>query len=230
MDNRMLKRKALDSLKGKWPTSIGAYLIFSLLVGGTSSASASAHAGTNYNSYMPNLSNEDAVAFFVIFIAMLFFFLLLSIALTVFFSPVLFGYRRYNLELAGGQKPGIKTLFSLYKGNLGRAFCLIFLRGFFVSLWTLLFIVPGIIASYRYAMADYLMTQDSNLSAMEAIKKSKQMMHGHKMELFLLHVSFIGWILLGMLTCGIGFLWISPYIEQTQTQFFLQLSQSEKAF
>ena len=103
------------------------------------------------------------------------------------------------------------------------------ISGLFTFFWTLLFIIPGIIKSYAYSQA-YLIYKDhvdrpdlEKISALDCITESKELMQGHKARFFLLGLSFIGWFLLGILTLGIGFLWISPYMTATNAAFYNDL-------
>ncbi|EHI74321.1 hypothetical protein STRCR_0165 [Streptococcus criceti HS-6] len=98
------------------------------------------------------------------------------------------------------------------------------LQYIFTLLWTLLLIIPGIIKAYSYAMSIYIVDdlkrQGKNLSATEAITRSKHLMKGHKWELFVLDLSFLGWWFLATLTLGIGYLWLYPYILTTRAEFY----------
>lgn len=98
----------------------------------------------------------------------------------------------------------------------------------FITLWTFLLIVPGIIKSYSYAMAPYivkdLVDSGQECSPTEAITLSKQLMDGHKFELFVLDLSFIGWSIVGVLTLGIGYLWIIPYILTTKAAYYRSIA------
>lgn len=100
----------------------------------------------------------------------------------------------------------------------------------FILLWTLLFIIPGIIAYCSYSMVFYILSDNPNLSAMEALRKSKEMMMGFKWKLFCLHLSFIGWALLSIITLGIGFLWLTPYVYSSIATFYedLKIAQLNK--
>lgn len=104
--------------------------------------------------------------------------------------------------------------------HFGRAFGLFFVINILVMLWTLLFIIPGIIAGYRYSMAFYILADNPNISVMDAIRESKRMMRGNKWKLFCLNLSFIGWIFLGGLTLGIGYLWLTPYMTASEFGFY----------
>ncbi|MBQ6910708.1 MAG: DUF975 family protein [Bacteroidales bacterium] len=95
-----------------------------------------------------------------------------------------------------------------------------------IVLWTLLFIIPGIIKTYSYAMTPYILHENPELSASEAIHRSRMMMKGHKFDLFWLQLSFIGWFFLCLLTTGIGFLWLQPYYYTAQAAFYEEVKSS----
>ena len=95
-----------------------------------------------------------------------------------------------------------------------------FLMYLFIALWSLLFIIPGIIKTFSYAMTPYILEENPQLSANEAIDRSRAMMKGHKFDLFWLFLSFIGWLLLSILTLGIGLLWLIPYMYTAQAAFY----------
>ena len=85
--------------------------------------------------------------------------------------------------------------------------------------------IPGIIAAYRYSMATYIMAENPDMKAMEAIEASKQMMSGNKFRLFCLDLSFIGWDILGMITLGIGMLFVRPYQQAAKAAFYREVSE-----
>ena len=84
----------------------------------------------------------------------------------------------------------------------------------------MLLVIPGIIASYRYSQAFYLLADNDDMTALEALRASKEMMKGYKWKLFVLSLSFIGWILLAAVTLGIGYIFLSPYINTAYTNFY----------
>lgn len=92
-----------------------------------------------------------------------------------------------------------------------------------VSVGTVLLIVPGIILGCGFGMTFFIMADDANISGLDAMKLSWNMMNGHKMDFFCLQLRFIGWILLCLLTCGIGFLWLTPYMTASALNFYRQL-------
>lgn len=99
-----------------------------------------------------------------------------------------------------------------------------FLKNFYNLLWTLLLIIPGIVKSYEYRMVPYILSQEPNLPSNEAITRSRNMTEGHKMDMFVLDLSFIGWYLLGSLLIGIGVLFVNPYKEATMARLYNILS------
>lgn len=151
-------------------------------------------------------------------------FVVYGIAMFIIGSAIELGYNRFNLSLyESAAAPKIETLFSLFSA-FGNALVLRLLMLLKILLWALLFVIPGIVAAYRYSMAPYIMAEHPNLSAMEAIEQSKQMMAGNKGRLFCLDFSFIGWYLLAALTGGIGYVFLTPYVKAATTAFYLDLS------
>lgn len=101
---------------------------------------------------------------------------------------------------------------------------IMFCRNLFIGLWSLLFIIPGIVKSYEYRMIPYLLAENPNMSMSEAFQRSKNMMYNNKMETFILDLSFIGWYFLVMVTCGIlSIFFVRPYVYLTQTELYVAL-------
>ena len=99
------------------------------------------------------------------------------------------------------------------------------LQKVYIFLWTLLLIIPGIIKAFSYAMTSYILKDNPEIKNNEAIEKSMQMMQGHKMDLFLLYLSFIGWAILSVLTLGIGFIFLTPYVNAAVSHFYEDLKE-----
>ncbi len=104
--------------------------------------------------------------------------------------------------------------------DYGRVFVTILLQTLYIVLWSLLLIVPGIIKAISYSQTIYILKDNPELKFNGAIERSMAMMEGHKMEAFLLGISFIGWLLLGVLTLGIGMLWVTPYMSTAYAHFY----------
>lgn len=146
-----------------------------------------------------------------------------SLAQFVVGGAVELGMCAYFSKRALGENADIKDEFSYFQ-YFGKALGLRIVTSIFIFLWTLLLIVPGIIASYRYAMATYILAEHPEMGIMEAIEASKQMMDGNKWALFCLDFSFIGWALLSACTLGIGDLFLNPYTRMATAHFYLNLS------
>lgn len=141
------------------------------------------------------------------------------------YGPLLFGFSLFFIKLTRNDNPELETLFDGFR-LYAKTLVLSILIWIFTFLWTLLFFIPGIIAMYRYSMAYYIMTDNPEINAQEALRRSKFMMKGQKGRLFLLHLSFIGWIFLCLLSAGIGFLWLGPYISTANANFYNDLKQA----
>ena len=123
------------------------------------------------------------------------------------------------LKLVSGVKPEIAELFQHFN-KFWAAFKVTFFTGLFTWLWSLLLVIPGIIKALSYSMAMYILAENPDMPALEAIDRSKKMMDGHKMELFVLMLSFIGWYLLCMVTFGIAAIYVVPYMSATLANFY----------
>lgn len=123
------------------------------------------------------------------------------------------------LDEAKGEEIEIGDLFKQFS-QWWPAYKVMFLSGLFTFLWSLLLVIPGIIKGYSYSMAMYILAEEPEIGAREALRRSQEIMDGHKLELFGLHLSFIGWHLLACITCGIAYVWVMPYINATVTNFY----------
>ena len=133
---------------------------------------------------------------------------------------------RIFLNLTEGTKPTIADGFSGFD-DFWSAFKVNLLTGLYTFLWSLLFVIPGIIKGYSYSMATYILAENKGKSATECINESKEMTNGHKMELFVLGLSFIGWGLLCFVTFGIATIWVIPYMQATYTNVYKSLKPVE---
>ena len=133
-----------------------------------------------------------------------------SIAVFILSGPVNVGLAIYflNLNRKENSHENIVSIFDGFKIGFAENLVTGLLVSIFTILWSLLFIIPGIVKTYSYAMAYYIRNDHSEYSATEAITKSREMMNGYKGKLFLLDLSFIGWYIIGALCCGVGTLWV----------------------
>jgi uncharacterized membrane protein len=124
-------------------------------------------------------------------------------------------------------KPLFKDAFAGFKVKYGRNIGTLLLVGIKTVLWTCLFIVPGIIKSFEYAIIPYILADDAEISSKDAFKKAKQMMKGNKWRLFKLDFSFIGWIILCILTLGLGTFFLIPYVDAAMAEFYVELKNKQ---
>lgn len=137
-------------------------------------------------------------------------------------GPIALGLAFCFLAKARGQKVEVQSMFNGFS-NFVNAFVLEVVNSIFIALWSLLFIVPGVIAELSYSMSFYILQDNPTMSPTDARKKSMELMNGHKWQLFCLRFSFIGWMILGMLTLGILFIWIAPYMQLSEVEFYRHL-------
>lgn len=218
-----------SALTGRWGFAIGVMVVAALLGGIGSGLSFDFNLDVDANDvhYVFNSDFLDQLVLFLQKFKPLFMFLeLLGLVQLIVGGPVMIGYDRFNLHLVDRQEAQFGDLFSAFD-IFGQAFWLRLRILLQIIGWTLLLIVPGIIAALRYSMAGFIMAEYPGISAGEAIERSKAMMDGHKKELFLLELSFIGWILLSALTLGILSLWVTPYMQATYAVFYRKLASAQ---
>ena len=131
--------------------------------------------------------------------------------ISILLMPIVYGYSIAFLALVRGEELQFERLFDGFK-DYGRVLGTLLLTTVYTLLWALLLIIPGIVKGYSYAMTNYILRDEPQLRFNGAIEKSMDMMSGYKMKLFLMDLSFIGWAILCLLTLGIGFLFLAPYV------------------
>ena len=154
--------------------------------------------------------------------------MIVSLLLRIFvFNPLevgCYGFLKENVKRGDADLGVLKTGFQAY----GHTFVTLLLRDIFLILWTILFIIPGIIKAYSYRMVPFILRDHPELSATEVIKASQEMMKGQKWNTFVLDLSFIGWLLLSAVTIGIvGVFWTNPYMQSTNAALYLKLNGEE---
>jgi uncharacterized membrane protein len=151
---------------------------------------------------------------------------LLIVGPMVFGGPLMLGFLGYFSKKARGEQVKLGNLFDGF--NLfGKGLLLFLLRGIFLALWSCLLIIPGIVKSFSYSMAFFILRDNPDIKVTEAITRSRKMMKGNKGKLFGLYLSFIGWGILCILSLGIGFLWLVPYINLSVANFYECVKQTQ---
>ncbi len=223
-----LKDQGKAAFRANYWKSVLCALLLSLFVGGTAinlRSDQTQNIESISNSYQ-QLTPSQQIAIGAILAGALSVVFIISILLKIFlYNPIqvgCYGFFRENVATSGqGDLNALKSGFT----NYGHTFITLFLKDLFLALWSMLFIIPGIIKSYSYMMVPYILRDHPDLTATETITMSREMMDGHKWRAFLLDLSFIGWILLSILTLGIlNVFWTGPYKENTRAALYLELS------
>jgi uncharacterized membrane protein len=207
---------ARNNLSGKWKTAVWVGFLATLLGGSLTGSSSSLNIDAETIAQLPESVQS-------VFLMLLYLGMILGLVQFLIGGVIRQGYVIFLLKQHDGQNPDTRDLFSQFH-DFSRGFLLALLQGIFTFLWTLLFIIPGIIAAYRYAMAPFIMAENPDMRPREALRASSQLMDGHKWELFCLGFSFIGWTFLAVLTLGIGGLWLNPYVNAAYTAFYRNIS------
>ena len=202
--NKELMADARRSLSGLWTMSILGYLVYSVLIG---SLYFFMQAVVLYSGTLG--STQAGLTQFVVSLTSF----LISGALTV-------GIYSFFLVIAQDGEVRFESFFTGFKRFLASLGVYV-LSSLLILLWSLLFIIPGIIAAYRYAMVFFIVADDESAGPLEALRQSKLMMAGNKWKLFCLQWRFFGWALLAsVFTAGLGFIWLFPYMQTSFAQFY----------
>ena len=218
---------ARESLRGRWNVAILTGFVASLIGagiatggGGSSSSSNSNSVGTLFRDFQTTDFWLRFRTLIIIAIVILAIWLIVTIVIS---GAGKLGYAIFNLKLVDNKDVSLSDLFSQFH-RLGAGFCMNFLMALYTLLWTLLFIIPGLVKGYSYAMAPFIMAENPELSPKECIDRSRQIMNGHKAELFFLDLSFIGWSFLSILTLGVGNVFLTPYTTAARAAFYREIS------
>jgi uncharacterized membrane protein len=136
--------------------------------------------------------------------------------------PLVWGHFIFFLRLIRDENLDYGHMFDGFNQYF-RIFLAELLKGIYILLWALLLIIPGLIKEYSYAMTEFILKDNPEMSGEEAICESMRLMQGHKMQLFLLDLSMIGWLILSILTLGIGLLFLMPYNYTAHAHFYEDL-------
>lgn len=204
MERSELRGKAKSQLKGRWPLAIGTMLVAAIIM--------------SIFMIIGNMFAENSTAVMVICYIISF---LIGGSITI-------GICQFTLNMAGEGEPAFADIFSGFNVFL-KAFVLYLLIGIAATIGFCILIIPGIIVSLMLSQSFYIMADNKDMSAIECMKKSMEMMKGHKWEYFVLILSFIGWAILSCILCGLGYLWLMPYQQVTFANYYLELKKEAEA-
>lgn len=204
--NSELRAQARERLEGKWDTFV--LMTFLMLV-----IQTILQIPGYIGSLLEVLSPENVLASLS--------FSNISNILSLLALPLSWGLTVSLLRNHREESVDLENLFDGFRGGrYTRVFCALFLVNLFTFLWTLLLIIPGIMKAFSYALTPYIIMDEPELTARQAITRSCEIMQGRRWKLFCLSLSFIGWGILSLLTFGIGFLWLAPYMNASIAAFY----------
>lgn len=219
---RDFRARAREILAGKWGMAILVTLIAGIFGGLVAGSPFEFNLNLDENglSHIPETLRDIALVYLSVAASIGG---VLAVLQFIVGGVVKLGYCQYLLKLHDGQEGELKDLFSQFS-RFAEGFVLSLLTAIYTFLWTLLFIIPGIVAAYKYSMAPFILLENPGMKPDEAITASKELMDGNKGRLFCLDLSFIGWELLCGFTLGIGNLWLNPYKNAAHAAFYRSLS------
>ena len=221
-DRKELKERGKSAFKANYWQCVVVALILAIVTGGSGAAGGRASG----NSSGSGTGNFDWNVFFNPVVIGAIVVVGIGITLLSIFVLSLFEIGGCKFFIKNSKGDGLinDIIFPFVSGNYLKMVVTLFLRDLFIVLWTCLFVIPGIIKTFEYYMVPYIMADNPEISRKEAFALSKEMMQGNKWKTFVLELSFLGWYILGICTCGIVFvLWSDPYARATKAELYLEL-------
>ena len=192
--NSEITAAARSSLSGNWGKAIGAMFLYGFIMIGLTLGDS-----VLCSFFMPTESS-------------------FGLAQWIFSGAMMVGLASFFISITDGI-PELSRLFDGFN-RFGRSFGTYFMYGLLLLLWSLLFVIPGIIKTYSYAMTFFILADDPAIGTREAITRSREIMDGNKFKFWLLSWRFLGWSILCSFTGGIGFLWLIPYMQTSFAEFY----------
>lgn len=220
-----LKTRAKAAVKMYYWKMVLVALILSMIGGGVSSVgsrSASDNsAGSGARSMFEGINMQVAMIAVIIVLVVV----VIALALSVFVFNVLEVGCRGFFSRSMTEDPELGLIADGFTQNYWNCVKTQFLKSLFIGLWSLLFVIPGVIKAYEYRMVPYLLAEHPEMSSGEIFARSKEMMQGNKWDTFVLDISFVGWVLLSGITLGILYIfWVGPYIAATDAALYHRIS------
>ena len=220
-----LKTRAKAAVKMYYWKMVLVALILSMIGGGASSVgsrSASDNsAGSGARSMFEGINMQVAMIAVIIVLVVV----VIALALSVFVFNVLEVGCRGFFSRSMTEDPELGLIADGFTQNYWNCVKTQFLKSLFIGLWSLLFVIPGVIKAYEYRMVPYLLAEHPEMSSGEIFARSKEMMQGNKWDTFVLDISFVGWVLLSGITFGVLYIfWVGPYIAATDAALYHRIS------
>ena len=224
LKSKELRARAWESLKGKYWKAFAVILVLGLLVSiGSSMLTCSQTMFDILSVVEPSELDSTMRLGAMVIIVLASVIGIIGTLISIFVgNPTSVGLCNYFTKNTDS-KPSFKDAFSGFKVKYGRNVGTLLLIGIKIVLWSILFIIPGIIKCYEYAIIPYILADDAEITSKDAFKKAKQMMNGNKWRMFKLEFSFIGWYILCFLTLGLGTFFLMPYLNAAMAEFYVEL-------
>ena len=228
LKSKELRAKAWNSLNGKYWMAFAVVLVTGLIASvGNAFVSFGQELSAVLGMVDPSEMDSTMIAGALVLSGVVIISAILGALFSLFVTnAITVGVSNYFIKNTDS-KPSFGDAFSGFKVKYGRNIGTLLLVGIKTVLWTLLFIIPGIIKVYEYSIIPYILADDPEISSKDAFKKAKQMMNGNKWRLFKLEFSFIGWTLLCVLTLGIGTFFLIPYVNAAAAEFYVELKNKQ---
>lgn len=222
-----LKDRAKASLKRNYWKSVLVGFIVSLIYAGTATnGKNSVDDGTLTNLFSGMSSEEILISLVLLGSAVLTACLISAVFRAIVYNPLRIGISEFCIEAINGTAK-FRSIANGYKTRTISKIWTLFLRDFYVVLWGILFIVPGIVKAYEYSQLTYILADNPDISTKDALRQSKALMKGNKWKAFVLDLSFLGWDILSILTFGIlGVFYVEPYKLLTDAALYEKLKQN----
>jgi uncharacterized membrane protein len=221
-----LKDKAKAFLRKNYWKAFLVSIVIAIAGGNSNWSGGSSSSNSGGNSSLSNIYSFD-LTFVLIAIFTFLVIIIIIAALRIFIGYSLeVGGRRYFVQSVQYKDSKKCFRFGFDGQNYGGIIKTMLLTEVYIFLWTLLLIIPGIIKAYSYSMVPYILADNPNIGVKKAIALSNEMTMGHKFDMFVLDLSFIGWYLLGAIAFGIGILFVLPYDNATKTELYLVLREN----
>ena len=215
-----LKAKGKAAMKANYGLTLVVSLIMGMITAGYGSS-----AGTNSEKLQEAANeNPDVMKLLVVIFGIVGVMVIIVKLIDIFvFNALEVGCKNFFLKNTEGPA-ALEELSRAFKPSWMNNVGTMFLRDVFLVGWTLLFIIPGFIKYYSYKMVPYILAEHPEMTGTEAITRSREMMNGHKWRAFCLDLSFFGWILLSLLTCGVlAVFYVNPYMHCTEAELYVAL-------
>ena len=224
LTSKELRVKAWNSLKGKYWRAFLVILVLGLLAsGGTSLQTSSQTLTDTINLVDPSEMDETMELGAAVVGTIATVMAVVGMAISLFVGNAADVGLAHYFILNTDSKPSFADAFYGFKVKYLRNIGTLLLVGIKLALWSLLLVVPGIIKSFEYAIIPYILADDPEISSKEAFRKAKEMMMGNKWRLFKLNLSFFGWFVLCVVTCGLGTPFLLPYVSAANAEFYAEL-------